>query len=53
MQSVNERQCSGVNGELSTISVTLTTVPRRAAAVLIRVLAMSVAYQIKLVGWRR
>src|SRR6267142_2386131 len=53
MQSTKARQCNGVNGELSTISVTLTTVPRRAAAVFIPELALSVAYQIKLVGWRR
>src|SRR5258705_5021506 len=53
MQRTKARQCNGVNGELSTISVTLTTVPRRAAAVFIPELAMSVAYQIKLVGWRR
>ena len=45
MQSVNERQCSGVNGELSTISVTLMVLPSRRAGVVMPRSSPSVQYQ--------
>ena len=45
MQRMNARQCKGVNGLLSTISVTLTMLPGRVADVFIPRSSRVVAYQ--------